>query len=77
MHLKKNNPNAAGEVNVAPIAQQSRLHMQALCVTLCHYFCTTQPYGIRREEEFWTFLSTDEWIPAEEAAQISHQPVQK
>lgn len=72
-----NNPNAAGEVNVAPIAQQSRLHMQAFCVTLCHYFCTTQPYGIRREEEFWTFLSIDEWIPAEEAAQISHQPVQK
>lgn len=67
--LKINNPKVKWEVNVIPFVRLSLLYMQALFVIFLY-----QPkhMGSDTDEEFWTFLQTDEWIQAEAVAQISH-----
>lgn len=57
------------DVNVIPLVQLSLLHMEVLCV---RFLCRHKRMGSDTEEEFWTFLQTDEWTQAEVAAQILH-----
>lgn len=65
--LKINNPKIKWEVTVILSVQLSLLHMQVLCVSFPYQH---QHMGSDTDEEFWTFLQTDEWIQAEAAAQI-------
>lgn len=67
--LKINNRKIKWEVNVIPFGQLSLLYTEALCVSFLYQH---KHMGADTDEEFWTFLKTDEWIQAEAAAQILH-----